>query len=275
MTPEYQKTVGLSSAATVLRPSTKSFSDNLLQHSAKTWFVAAVMGQWIFTYYIFAVYWLPVGKGESDKWNNLSTVENFAFMVHVGLALAVFLCGPLQLIPKIRTHFPTFHRWNGRLYLFCVALASGAGLHMVWDVGTVGGLGVQIGTTLNALLVAVFAWQAVRYAIKRELKTHQRWALRLFISAVAVWFFRVEIMVWFMLTGGIGIDPETFEGPALIVMSFTQYLLPLAGLELYFYAQKKATATLRYTAAVAIFALTGFMLLGTYAATMGMWLPRI
>ena len=78
-----------------------------------------------------------------------------------------------------------------------------------------------------------------------------------------------------MLTGGIGIDWETFTGPFLYVLGFAQYLLPLAMLEWYFYCQRKASPGVRVAYASTLFVLTLVMTLGIFTATMGMWLPRM
>lgn len=259
---------GLLPKTTLLTPDAALRS---LAWSAKLWFVAAVAGQWMFTGYILAVYWLNTGDHE----RSLSAQGDPSFLAHVGLAVLVFVAGPLQFISRIRAKYPRIHRSNGRLYVLTVLAASGYGVYMIWVHGTVGGLGVQIGTSLDALLIAVFAWKAVQCARAGNVPAHQRWAIRLFIAAVAVWFFRIGIMIWFMLTGGWGINPETFEGPALVVMSFTQYLIPLAILELYFFAQAKPNASIRIATAGVIFVSTVATVVGTYAATVGMWLPRM
>jgi len=91
----------------------------------------------------------------------------------------------------------------------------------------------------------------------------------------AVWFFRIGLMFWFMTTGGIGIDPKTFEGPFLIFMYFGQMAIPLLILESYFLAQRSKNTAVKSGVALVIVAATGVTLMGTFAATMGMWLPRL
>ena len=81
--------------------------------------------------------------------------------------------------------------------------------------------------------------------------------MRLFLAASAVWFFRIGLMFWFMTTGGIGIDPETFEGPFLTFMYFAQMAIPLLVLQLYFWAQDSNRAGLKVAAALVVLAATG------------------
>ncbi|WP_226999783.1 hypothetical protein [Microbulbifer aggregans] len=96
------------------------------------------------------------------------------------------------------------------------------------------------------------------------------------MAASAVWFFRVALMGWAMLTGGWGIDWESFTGPFLYALGVGQYLLPLAMLQWYFHCQKRDAGQGAQLAFVgAMVPLTLFMAIGIFAATMGMWLPRI
>jgi hypothetical protein len=116
---------------------------------------------------------------------------------------------------------------------------------------------------------------ALRYAISREIRTHRRWALRLFMAASAVWFYRVGLMAWMMLTGGAGIDFETFTGPVPAGMAFARYLLPLAMLEWQVRCQDQPTRRGQLLLASTLGALTHYMGVGIFAATMGLWLPRM
>jgi hypothetical protein len=50
------------------------------------------------------------------------------------------------------------------------------------------------------------------------------------VVASSVRFLRIGVRLCVFLTGGIGIDFETFIGPFASVAHFAQYLLPLAGL---------------------------------------------
>lgn len=88
-----------------------------------------------------------------------------------------------------------------------------------------------------------------------------------------VWFFRIQLMPWLMVRGGKGIDPETFHGPALVAVSFTQYLVPLLMLELYFMATKSSSDRQKIAFSAGLVFMTLLMALGLYAASAGMWFP--
>ncbi|MDX1554572.1 MAG: hypothetical protein R3212_00955, partial [Xanthomonadales bacterium] len=77
------------------------------------------------------------------------------------------------------------------------------------------------------------------------------------------------------VTGGVGVDFESFTGPFLSFWSFAQYLLPLAMLEAYLRAKDGWGPGGQLAVAGTLVALTVVMGIGIFAATMGMWLPRM
>ena len=261
-----------------------SVADRALKIASRFWFVIAVAGQWMFAYYVAAFYGGSAVRGDLQAWNKVmphghvpgDTMGNLAIAAHLFLAVIIIVGGPLQLIPQIRSHAPAFHRWNGRIYMPAVFLTSLAGLYMVWSRGTVGDTVQHLGITLDAILIMVFAVLALRYAIAREITTHRRWALRLFMVVNGVWFFRVGLMFWIAVNQGpAGFDPKTFTGPFLSFWSFADYLLPLAILELYLRTKERAGATGRFAMAVGLLVVTLAMGTGIVVAMMGMWLPRM
>jgi hypothetical protein len=262
-----------------LKPNASSSLISALHVVALIWFVAALIGQWIFAYYTGARYVSKVILGNLEGMTQAmhnayvpgEVIGNLAVAAHMTLALAILIGGPLQLISSIRARFPTFHRWNGRAYLFGVVVASVAGLIMIWGRGTYS-LAVQLGGTGNAVLVFVFAALALRAALSRDFVSHRRWALRLFIAGSAVWFFRVILMAWVMTVGPVGIDFETASGPFLDWMAFGQYLIPLVVLEGYLRAKQSPNAVVRYAMAVVLGLFTLVMCGGIVAASMGEWL---
>lgn len=262
----------------------EALSQRAFAASVTTWFAVAAIGHWIFAAYILSVFFPPIireglegliGLHLPSGFREGETLGNLAAASHVLLAALVIGGGPLQLIPAVRARFPTFHRWLGRSYLLAATIGSVGGLYIVWTRGTVGNFTQHVAISLDAVLIIVFAAFAVRHAMARRLREHRRWALRLFLAASAVWFFRVGLMGWLTITGGVGIDFETFTGPFLNILGFAQYLLPLAVLQWYFHCQSHATPRGQWMFAGTLFGLTVFMAVGIFAATLGMWLPRL
>jgi len=259
-------------------------ADRALTLVARAWFVVAVIGQWIFASYVAILYGGIATGGNPEAWNTVmphgyvagQPFGNAVVMLHLLLAVIILVGGPLQLITAVRKRVPTFHRWNGRIYIAAVSLTAIGGLYMVWVRGAVGDITQHLGITGAAILILLSATLALRHAMKGSIALHRRWALRLFLVSNAVWFFRIGLMLWVLLNKGpAGFDPKTFTGPFLTLWSFGDYLLPLAVLEIYLRVKASAGVRARFAMAGALAVLTLAMTVGIAVATMGMWLPRL
>lgn len=255
-----------------------------LSAAATFWFLATVIGQLVFAAYIVVLYGGRAARGNFQGWNAVMShghvpgdgAGNLATGIHLLLAASIMLGGALQLVPQLRRIAPRVHHWNGRVYLAGAVLAALSGIYMLWWRGAVGDVVQHIGTSLNALLVLLFAGLALRSALQRDIAAHRRWALRLFVTVSGVWFFRVGLMFWLAVNGGpAGFDPATFTGPFLSFLAYAQYLLPLALLEGYLRSRDGGSAVARWTMAALLASMTVVMSAGIAVASMGMWLPRI
>ena len=261
-----------------------SVADTVLKAAARFWFLVVLIGQLVFAFTVGSFYGLSALRGDFHGWSKSithghvpgDTVGNFAVAMHLASAVVIILAGVFQLIPQIRNRFPVFHRWNGRLYVVTAFTISLAGLYMMWIRGSVGDLSQHLGTSLMAVLIMLCAAMALRYARARDFKTHRRWALRLYLVVSASLFIRAGLFLSFLLNHGpFGFDPATFRGPFLTFISFAQYLVPLAVLEIYFRTQERARATGRFAMAGGLFVLTIALGAGIFAVTMATWLPTV
>jgi len=264
--------------------SLRKLADRALKAAAGFWFVVAVLGQLVFAFTVASFYGLSAARGNWQQWNKTMThgytpghpMGNLAVAIHLSSAVIILLSGAIQLIPLIRRRAPSFHRWNGRIYFVTAFAISIAGLYMMWFRGTVGDLPQHLGQSLDAVLIMLCAAMALRYALARDFKTHRRWALRLFMVVSASLFIRAGIFLSFLLNHGpFGFNAVTFSGPFLTFMSFGQYLVPLAVLEIYLRTQDRAGAPGRFAMAAGLFVLTVAMGAGIVAVTMGQFLPNI
>lgn len=256
-----------------------------LVSSAILWFIVATFGQGIFAFYITAYYVAPAMNGGIEVWTNTTlpksyipddSLGNLAIASHLLLAAVITIGGPLQLVPQIRHQYRKFHHWNGRVYILTALVMSVSGLYLVLFRGAVGGDVQHFSLILNGLLILIFGFWTLKHAIKRNIAVHQRWALRLFLVVSGVWFARAGLWFSMFVNGGpFGFDPQTFEGPFLDFLGFAQYLIPLAILEAYFRATDTKKVYLKLSVTFLILILTVFMGIGIYAASVGMWLPRI
>jgi uncharacterized membrane protein len=272
----------MSTAVMTNRLELDSVADIALKAAARFWFVATVVGQLIFAFTVASFYVLTALRGDYHKWNFTNgyvpgfSMGNTAVVMHVASAVIIMLAGAVQLVPQIRNRFPVFHRWNGRFYMLTAVILSVAGLYMTWFRGSVGDLSIHLGSTLNAVLIWFCGGMALRYALARDFKTHRRWALRFFLVTSASWFFRIGFFLSFLVfKGPFGFDPVTFRGPFLTFMSFAQFLIPLAVLEIYLWAQDRPGVMRRIATAGVLFALTLAMGAGLFAVAMAVWVPQV
>lgn len=252
--------------------------------AAKSWFVFAVIGQWLFVAYVIGFYGRAALHGHVENWNKVlphgyvpgDTAGNAVVAVHLAFAVFIIIGGALQVTMGVRRRFPRLHRWNGRVYLLSAFVMSIGGLIMVWTRGTVGGPSQAVAISINAMLIMGCAVMTLRHALARQFDVHRRWALRLFLVVSGVWFFRIGLMFWIAANQGpVGFDPETFRGPTLVALSFGQYLVPLAILELYFHAQASRSNVVKGAMAASLGVFTLMTVGGIVAASMFMWLPML
>jgi uncharacterized membrane protein len=272
----------MSTAVMTNRLELDSVADTALKAAARFWFVVTVVGQLIFAFTVASFYALTALRGDFHKWNFTNgyvpgfSMGNTAVVLHVASAVIIMLAGAAQLVPQIRGRFPVFHRWNGRIYMLTAVTLSVAGLYMTWFRGSAGDLSVHLGSTLNAVLIWLCGAMALRYALARDFKTHRRWALRFFLVVSASWFFRIGFFLSLLVfKGPFGFDPVTFRGPFLTFMTFAQYLIPLAVLEIYLRTQDRPGALRRMATAGMLFVMTLVMVAGLFAVAMAQWVPQV
>ena len=259
-------------------------SRSALKAAAWFWFGVMLIGQLLFAVSVAAFYGHAAWRGQWQSWNHTMThgyvpgdhLGNVAVGIHLLSAVIVIAGGAVQFVPQLRSRAPRFHRWNGRLYILSAFTVSLAGLYMMWARGTIGDLAQHIGTSLLAVAIIVCAVMALRRAMARDIGAHRRWALRLYVVVSAALFIRAGFTLGGLLAQGVaGIDPSTLSGGFLTFMSFAQYLVPLAVLELYFRALAGGGTAGRLAMAGGLFTVTLLLGAGIAAASVAMWVPAI
>lgn len=256
-----------------------SVAHRVLQGTGVLWFLVAVVGQIMFAAHVILFYGGKALDGDIAAINKRlingfidgDMTGNIVLLGHLVFAFVITLGGPLQFVPQIRAHAPRFHHWNGRIYLFAAVILAVGGIYMVWTRGVLGGFANHFGITLNGFVILVFATFAVRHAIAREIDTHRRWAMRLFLAVSGVWFLRVGYMAWIIANQGAVGMTENLDGPFDTFNVFASFLLPLAVLELYFRAQDSDHASPKLAMAGALLILTAVTALGVFGTGAIMW----
>jgi hypothetical protein len=257
-------------------------TSRLLPWSANAWFLAALIGQWLFAAYTgWALAWpLLLGDGEAVNRTSLitghvagDTLGNGALLAHLLAAAVLNLVGVLQLLPWLRQRFPGWHRGAGRVFMVLALVGVVSGLYMTWLRGSRLGDGSAFAVTLNGLLIVLAVAMAWRLAVQRRFAEHRRWAIRTFLLVSGVWMLRLGLMAWVLVNQGPRGNTERLDGPFDLFCVFGCYLVPLAVAELYVRAVRGGPA-LQCTAAAVLLAGTAATALGTFGAFMWMWAPH-
>lgn len=253
-------------------------SARALRGAARSWFVVAVLGQWWFLYYIAAFYGVSTLQGDLAAWRRNTmlfrgyvqgdTAGNLSFAAHVLLAGVIAFGGALQLVPWIRARAAAFHRWNGRVFLLTAWAVSVSGLYMVWVRGASGSLVGALSTSLNGVLIMTFAALAWRAAWRRDLTTHRRWALRVFLVANAQWFLRVGVCAWILMNGRPRGMRKTHDGWFNYFIDFACFLVPLGVLELYLRVKDRGRPSARWAVASLLAVATLIIAVGVFGFAM-------
>jgi hypothetical protein len=254
----------------------------LLRRSGLAWFVVAAAGQAAFIWMILAHYGRKTLAGDPAGWNDKpiikgyvpgDTAGNVMFAVHVLLAAVVTLGGLLQLVPAIRRRAPGLHRWNGRVFFVVAYVMAAGGLWLTWARHTYLSLISAVSVSVNGVLILVFTALAWRMAAAGRVDAHRRWAMRAFLVVNGVWFLRVAIMAWVLMSGGgLGMN-RTLSGPADVVLQFGSYLVPLAVLEAYLWAQRRAGSVVARLVVGLMATMTLLTAAGVVGAVLFMWGP--
>ena len=261
----------------------RSLADAALRASAACWVVVMLIGQWLFVYYLVALYGGSTLSGQLEGWNRAhlikgyipgDTLGNTALAVHILVAITVWLGGMLQLVPRLRARTPALHKWNGRMFLLAGAAAAVNGLYMVWVRGAAIELVGSLSITLNAVLILAFVSLAWRAAVARDFARHRRWALRAFMVVNGVYFVRILVFGWLVFTDGAGLT-KGMDGPMNYFCELGSYLLPLAVLELYWRVREHAGARAGMAMSAGLVALTLLTAVGVASASMILWLPHM
>ena len=106
-----------------------------------------------------------------------------------GLALIV---GAFQFSRRIRSRYPTLHRYVGRIYIAAVLAGAVGGFLIAFRAH--GGAITGFGFGTLAVIWAYSVWQAYRYARARNFLDHQRWMIRNYALTFAAVTLRIELV---------------------------------------------------------------------------------
>lgn len=250
--------------------------------------VALVATVWVssllFGLYILAFYMGAVFEGDLAVWNTGTLPDLYeqgepaataGIGVHFALGAIILILGSIQLVGWVRTRFPRFHRWVGRVYVGACFLTAVGGLTFIAVSGTLGGTVMNIGFGLYGLLMLISSVETYRHARAGRFEQHNLWSWRLYALAIGSWLYRMEYGFWFVAVGFVGTTKQ-FTGVVDWIMAFFFYVPNLILVEILWRARHKQKSTAVQAGASVVFLLATFVLLfGTYFFASQIWLPTI
>lgn len=260
-----------------------SNQDYIYYYSSRALLGIVWLSSFIFGLYILANYAAAYSDDDLQRWNNVlpeiyvpgQPAASIGIGVHFAAGGIILLLGGLQLIQSIRASYPRAHHWIGRFYIFVSMVAALGGLSFIAIRGTVGGLVMDIGFTGYGVLMFVAAVQTLRYAMKREIATHQAWAWRLYALAIGSWLYRMDYGLWLILTDWVG-HTEQFDGWFDNFMSFFFYIPNLLIVELMIRARDQASNTrIKAVASASMIAACVILVIATWGFARVAWIPAI
>lgn len=114
-------------------------------------------------------------------------------LTHMVLGIAFMLLAPMQLMPRIRSAYPTFHRISGRLNLIMSFVLIATGLMFAFKY-TYTGFVEQVPAVTYSIIYTWLIFMALKSILAGNVQKHREWMIRGFsmmmgISGTRVWFY--------------------------------------------------------------------------------------
>lgn len=160
-------------------------------------------------------------------------LTNVSIFAHMLMGAVITLLAPLQIWAGLRAKRPKLHRWVGRTLVILAFPTALGGFGYIFLRGTIGGTAMDIAFAAYGALLALAAVQTIRFARARNIKRHNRWAMRFFFLIIGSWIYRVHYGLWFATVGRAG-HTSTFDGPFDLVQNWAFFLPYLILVEAYY-----------------------------------------
>lgn len=158
---------------------------------------------------VFIVALVVMGSGIESPLSEMINVRYFdmplVIICHGVSGIVFFLTMPFQFSPKLRQTKPRYHKINGYFAFIsaCVMAASGVWMHHVFSPSEFGARYVSL--VIVAIAIFLTFVIAVKYAIKKDFKQHQRWVYFAAAASLAV-VSPLFLEIIAMLMGNVGAE---------------------------------------------------------------------
>lgn len=179
------------------------------------------------------------GARQSYLFDEGPSAGNAAMLLHIIAGTVLLVLVPLQLLKGLRQKYIGFHRLLGRVLVTLALITGLAGMTYIPLRGTIGGPVMSAAFFLYGLCLFTAALMVARMALARDRAGHWAWGLRLFWLALGSWLYRVHYTLWYLLTGGLGSEPD-FSGPFDLVQNFAFFVPYLIGVQVWVMRKRAA-----------------------------------
>ncbi len=143
---------------------------------------------------LYALQFLSVGIGKAMPAMAYHVPDRLLpASVHFGIGGLVLMIGPFQFVPRIRSKWPTVHRWMGRVYVGGCIFSGIAGL--VLASNTNAGPIARTGFSLLAIFWLTTTTIAFLKAKNRKFGEHKQWMIRSYALTLAAVTLRIYLPV--------------------------------------------------------------------------------
>src|SRR3989475_10144143 len=136
-------------------------------------------------------------------------------LTHILPAMLFMVLGPLQFVRSLRSKYPQFHRWSGRIFLTASAVVGITGLTLAFGK-TIGGVDEKAAITLFGTFFLIALAKALWHALRREFAQDREWMIRGYAIGLAVATIRAILAAFFAaaLPRRQGAEAREFFGTA-------------------------------------------------------------
>jgi uncharacterized membrane protein len=135
-------------------------------------------------------------------------------LVHIVPGLFFMLLGPWQFSATIRARHVRWHRWNGRIFVYCGVVIGVSALLMSFGMPAIGEVNQAAATMLFGAFFLVALGKAVWHIRRKEVVLHREWMIRAFAVGLTVATIRPIIGIFFATSRVSGLTPREFFGIA-------------------------------------------------------------
>ncbi len=162
------------------------------------------------------------------------SLTTYGIASHMMLMATMNVLAPVQLYFGFSGKNKPFHRKLGKVFLGCAFIGSASGwIYVLFNGSGYNGIDTN-SSALYGIVIFYSAYRGLRAILNRQFNEHKEWAIRLFALGISSWLFRIIHANWAFLLGDFGAN--TMWKQAIISYGF--YLIPLAGIEVYFRLKK-------------------------------------